>query len=140
MIRKDKYTQRLLDEWIMYDGIILGLDVDDTILPYRENFTDINKVIKLVKESVNSGAKIIIYTGSSKERYPEVLEYCNSVGIKVDKINENIITPFGDNRKIYANHYLDDRADLEGAMQILESALYQYRAYQQNEKSLIDVG
>lgn len=140
MILKNKYTQRLLDEWIQHNNIIIGVDIDDTILPYRENFTDTTKVINLVKECINSGAKIIIYTGSVKERYPEILEYCESVGIKVDAINENLIVPFGDNRKVYANIYLDDRSGLLESIDILESALYQYRGYLQEHKHLDDVG
>ena len=127
----NKYEERLLNEWKKHDTIIIGVDVDDTILPYRENFTDVHKVINLVIECVKTGAKVIIYTGSVKERYKEILEYCAKVGIKVDAINENLITPFGDNRKIYANIYLDDRSGLNESMEILESVLYKYRGYLQ---------
>lgn len=140
MIIKNQYTQRLFDEWKQHGNILIGLDVDDTILPYRENFTDCNKVINLVQECIRSNARIIIYTGSAKERYDEIIDYCKSVGIEVSAINENLITPFGDNRKIYANIYLDDRAGLTESLWILESALYQYRGYLKSYKQLDEIG
>lgn len=137
---KNQYTQRLFEEWKEHGNILIGVDCDDTILPYRENFTDVQKVIDLIKQCVSTGARIIIYTGSAKERYDEILDYCSLVGIEVDAINENLITPFGDNRKVYANIYLDDRSGLNEAMEILESALYQYRGYLQEHKHYDEVG
>jgi hydroxymethylpyrimidine pyrophosphatase-like HAD family hydrolase len=141
MILKNKYTQRLFEEWKMYNSIIIGVDFDDTIYPYRKNFTDYSRVINLLRECQSTGATLIIYTGSAVDRYDEILSYCNQKGLKIAKINENIITPFGDNRKIYANIYLDDRSGLEESLSILESALYQYRAHLQNNKNYLhDVG
>lgn len=139
MIVKNKYTQRLFNEWKEHGNIIIGLDFDDTIFPYREDFTNHISVINLIKEAIITGAKVIIYTGSAPERYPEVIAYCNKVGIKLSGINENIIVPFGDNRKVYANIYIDDRSGLNEAMTILESALYQYRAYLQELKNYDEV-
>lgn len=140
-IIKNKYSQRLFEEWKQHKSILIGLDFDDTIFPYRENFTDVQRVINLVKQAQQSNAAIIIYTGSHEDRYKEIINYCSKVGIQITAINENVITPFGDNRKIYANIYLDDRAGLSESLDILESALYQYRAYIQNTKNYIeDVG
>lgn len=127
-----KYQQRLLDEWKNHNGIIIALDFDDTIKPWREDFTDVDKVINIVKEAQKSGATIIIYTGSQKDRHEEIETYCAEKGIKITAINENVITPFGDNRKIYANIYLDDRAGLLEALDTLEWCIYAYRSFKES--------
>jgi hypothetical protein len=132
MIR-NPYVERLAKEWIEHNNIIIGVDFDDTIFPYREDITDHKEVIESIKKAQSSNAIIIIYTGSSETRYPEILEYCKRHGINVSKINENVITPFGDNRKIYCNIYLDDRSGLKESINILNSALYIYRAHKIRE-------
>ena len=136
---KNPYVQRLANEWIEHDNIIIGVDFDDTIYPYREDITNHREVIDAIKKAMTSRATIIIYTGSAPTRYPEILKYCEEVGIVVDRINENVIAPFGDNRKIYCNIYLDDRSGLKEALNILTSAMYIYRAYK-IQKSLDNLG
>jgi hypothetical protein len=140
MIKNTIYSDRLLSEWKQHGSIIIGLDFDDTIFPYRENFTDINKVINIVKEAIRSNAIVVIYTGSSEDRYSEIQDYCKSIDLKIHSINENIIKPFGDNRKIYANIYLDDRSGLNESIEILTAAMYNYRGYLQNQKPLTEIG
>lgn len=116
------YTNRLIEEWNKHNGILIGLDVDDTILPYRKDFTNTDLVIEVIKRAQIYGAKVILNTASHVDRYEYIKSYCESIGIKVEAINENIIFPFGDNRKIYANIYIDDRAGLSEALQILSEA------------------
>jgi hypothetical protein len=46
----------------------------------------------------------------------------------IDSINENPINlPYGHHGKIYANIYLDDRAGLNEALNILEFAMYKIK-------------
>lgn len=132
-IKINPYIKRLANEWIDHDNIIIGVDFDDTIKPWREDITDHSEVISLLKKAQASNGIIIIYTGSPESRYAEIKEYCNQIGIHISKINENVIIPFGDNRKIYCNIYLDDRSGLKEAMHILNSALYLYRAHKIRE-------
>jgi len=138
-MHKNPYIARLAREWIEHDNIIIGVDFDDTIYPYREDITDHKQVIAAIKSATSSNAIVVIYTGSTPARYPEILDYCSKIGIKVSKINENVIAPFGDNRKIYCNIYLDDRSGLKEALNILTSAMYIYRA-DKIKKSLDIIG
>lgn len=128
-----KYIERLFNEWKEHGNIIIGLDFDDTIFPYREDITDHEEVIATVKLAVSTGARVIIYTGSAPDRYDFIKSYCDKIGIKITAINENIIIPFGDNRKIYCNVYIDDRAGLTEALNILRQATYLYRAHKITE-------
>jgi len=138
-VKLNPYVKILSDEWIEHDNIIIGVDFDDTIKPWREDITDHDEVISLLKKAQASNGIIIIYTGSPESRYDEIREYCKRIGIRISKINENVIVPFGDNRKIYCNIYLDDRSGLKEAMHILDSALYLYRAHK-IRKSLDNAG
>ena len=56
-----------------------------------------------------------------------ILEYCKEIGINVNSINTNPIKlDFGNNGKVYANIYLDDRAGLLQALDILEETMKLY--------------
>lgn len=138
----DKYVNRLLTEWKQHGKIIISLDFDDTIYLYSNlnNKEDVERTIKLVKEAYMTGAYIVIFTASNQERYPEIQKYCEQLQIPVNAINANPITlPYGHNGKIYYNINLCDRSGLSQALDILETAMYQYRSYQQTKKELPDV-
>lgn len=122
-LKNNKIVNRLYNEWVKHNGIIIGLDFDDTIFPYRHNFTNTERVIKLIKKAIKYKAKIIINSASIPSRYDFIKKYCIEKGINIQCINENIIVPFGDNRKIYANLYIDDRAGLKESLKILKKVL-----------------
>jgi len=134
--RMRKYIDRLVAEWRQHENIIIGVDYDDTIYPYREGFTNIQDVIDTLKEAHKHGAVLVIFTASKEERYPEIEEYCKGVGLEIAGINTSIISPFGDNRKIYANIYLDDRSGLNESLEILKAAIYSIKG-DQNTKSTL---
>ena len=133
-----KYIDRLYEEWKQHKNIIIGLDFDDTIYPYRENFSNTDMTISLVKEAQKVGATVIVYTGSSPDRYDFIRQYCQEKGLRIDGINENVITPFGDNRKIYANIYLDDRAGIFEAMEILGTAMWKIKGDLHSEQEMLN--
>lgn len=142
MLKENKYVARLLNEWKQHGKIIISLDFDDTIYLYSNlnNKSDVERVIKLVKEAYATGAYIVIFTASNQERYPEIQKYCEQLQIPVSAINANPIDlPYGKHGKIYYNINLCDRSGLVEAMDILETAMYQYRGFQQGEKPAIDV-
>jgi hypothetical protein len=69
------------------------------------------------------------------------MQYAKSVGIRVDSINRNPIDiPYGNNSKIYANIFLDDRAGLEEAKEILRTCIYLQRSYVRSQVQLDDIG
>lgn len=70
-------------------------------------------VIEWVKQKRAEGHKIILWTNRIGERLEEAVAWCKERGLEFDAVNENlpeIIEAFGcDTRKVFANHYVDDR-------------------------------
>ena len=98
-----------------YDGKILAVDFDDTIAFTRfpEILEPNYKVIRFAKMFKAEGGKVILYTCRHDEELRKAVEFCTSVGLTFDKVNENLdeeIENFGDSRKVFAHYYLDDKA------------------------------
>lgn len=134
--RIEKYVVRLLEEWINHGKIILSVDYDDTLYNWNlDNTEDVERTIKLVREAHTTGAYVVIFTASDVSRYEEIQKHCQEIKIPVDSINRNPIDlPYGRNGKIYYNINLCDRSGLNESLDILESAMYRYRGYQQTKK------
>jgi len=116
--------ERLYNEWKKYGKIFIACDFDDTIYDFHKKGYTYNNVINLIKECQVQGCYTIIFTGSEVEKYPFIREYCEQIGLHIDKINENAIPmPIGNNGKIYFNILLDDRAGLSSSFNILSNAL-----------------
>ncbi len=128
--RLNKYVERLVNEWVKHEKIIIGVDVDSTIRPYHtlDNQEDMIRTIRLLKRCQQEGCYIVIHTASVESRDVETRLFCEENGIRVDTINETPLDiPYGKKgRKPYCNHFLDDRAALPAALDILEAALNQY--------------
>lgn len=137
----DKYVNRLFEEWKQHGKIIISVDYDDTLFPWKlDNHDDINRTIQLVQEAYNTGAYIVIFTASDPERYEEIKKHCEKIKLPINTINKNPIDlPYGKNGKIYYNINLCDRSGLNQALDILELAMYKLRGYQQTLKPAMDV-
>lgn len=120
----NKYVKRLYDEWVKHGKIIIGVDYDDTISPWSLNTQEeCDEVLKELILAKNTGAYIAIFTACDPSRYPDIVSYCDSKGLKTDSINENPIQlPYGNHSKIYANIFIDDRAGINEALTILQLA------------------
>lgn len=134
MIHKNKYYQRLYDEWKQHGKIIIAIDYDDTISPWKfnskEDLLDLDKTIALIRTAQEIGAYLVIFTACNSDRYEEIREYCAKKGLKINAINETPLDlPYGKTNKIYANLFLDDRAGLLEALEMLEDIMYKIRAY-----------
>lgn len=134
MINKNKYYQRLYDEWKQYGKIIIAVDFDDTISPWKFNslsdMSDMNKTIDIITTARQIGAYIVIFTACNHDRYDEIKSYCLSKGLEIDGINETPLDlPYGKTNKIYANIFLDDRAGLDESLEMLNDIMYKIRAY-----------
>lgn len=135
-----KYIDRLLDEWKQHGKIIIACDFDDTISPWKFHNEDFSKVFDLLKKCKDTGAYIVIWSACNADRFPHITEYCKTNGLEIDGINTNPLDlPYGKDKKIYANIYLDDRAGLTESLEILETCLYAYRGYLQTQKTTTDV-
>jgi hypothetical protein len=118
------YLNRLISEWEQHDKIIIACDFDDTIFPWKMNNTDFKRIINILKDARNVGAYIVIFTARESDRHEEVIKYCSEIGLEIDGINKTPIDlPYGNNTKIYANIFIDDRAGLNESLNILEMAM-----------------
>lgn len=129
---KSKYKDRLYQEWKQHGKIIIGVDFDDTISPWKfkstEDLEDLDKTIQILRVAQETGAYIVIFTACNPDRYKEIQDYCDSVKLHIDCINRTPFDlPYGKNGKIYANIFLDDRAGLDESIALLEETMYKIR-------------
>lgn len=72
------------------------------------------QAIEMAKRIKAEGNIIILWTCRVGERLAEAVSFCRGHGLEFDYVNENVpenIAKYGnDCRKIYANHYVDDKA------------------------------
>ena len=112
----ERAVARLYNEWKKHPRLIVACDFDDTVYDTHENGFTFDRVISLLKRCKELDFYVVVFTASKVERYPMIEEHFNKLGIKIDGINKNVIElPFGNNGKIYANIFLDDRAGLAQA-------------------------
>lgn len=139
-----KYVDRLVHEWQTHSKIIIGVDFDNTISPYHtlDNQEDIDRTIKLLKDCQMVGCYTVIHTACNENRHKDIMSYCDKIGIKVDSINQTPIElPYGKKgSKPYCNHFLDDRAALPAALDILEEAMVLTRSYNYSKVQRDEIG
>jgi hypothetical protein len=127
---KQRFIERLAEEWETHGKIIIAVDYDDTVSPYRywdESAADqYHKIWHLLMECQQTGAYIVCHTACNPDRHDEIVGTFSKNGIKDVSINKTPIDlPYGKSgSKIYANIFLDDRAGLYEAIEILEEAMY----------------
>lgn len=125
-----KYIDRLASEWEQHGNIIIAVDFDDTIAPWKLNDKqECNKVIAILKDCSLVGAYISIFTACNEDRFGEIRGYCTENELVISSINSNPIElPYGNRNKIYANIFIDDRAGLGESLEILKEAMYIQRS------------
>lgn len=122
------YLERLEEEWRTYGKIIIACDYDDTISPWKMQNRDFKRVFEVLNVAKQTGAYVVIFTACKEDRYPEIIKYCLDNGLEIDGINKTPIDlPYGNDKKIYANVFIDDRAGLNESLNILEMAMYRIR-------------
>jgi ATP-dependent protease ClpP protease subunit len=98
------------------DEKIYAVDFDGTLCvnEYPIIGEPIQEVIDYVLDLKKEGSKLILWTCRRDDELDQAVGWCSERGIDFDSINENledIIKDFGeDTRKVYADHYIDDRA------------------------------
>ena len=137
----ERYIARLVKEWREHKKIILAVDFDDTLNPWKFNDFNYNEIFKLIKEAKDLGAYIVIFSACKSDRFDYIRSYCKETGgFEIDGINENVIElPYGNDRKIYYNHFLDDRAGLMEAMTILSITMMRIKTDGKNGGDNFDV-
>jgi hypothetical protein len=137
----ERYITRLTKEWKEHKKILLAVDFDDTLSPWKFDDFNYSEVFKLINQAKELGAYVVIFTACKEERYDYIRKYCKEMGgFEIDGINENVIElPYGNNRKIYYNHLLDDRGGLMQAMTILSIAMMRVKTDGKNGGDNFDV-
>lgn len=95
---------------------IWAFDFDGTLC--EDRFPEIGpakiQAIEKEKSIKAEGNIIILWTCRVKDQLAAAVEFCRGYGLEFDYVNENVpenIEKYGnDCRKVYANHYVDDRA------------------------------
>jgi MoaA/NifB/PqqE/SkfB family radical SAM enzyme len=130
------YTNRLVTEWLKNGKIIIGCDLDDTIIPYNEEIKDnCKKMVDLILECQKEGIVFLINTARSGPQLERAKEQVESLGIEVHGVNEmhpEWNRPYGINGKIYANIFLDDRGGFWDSYETLSNALTIVRKQRKN--------
>ena len=111
-------VDRLFNEWKQHGKIIIAYDMDDTVFDFHNKGLHYNDVITLLKDVKKIGSYFICFTGRTD--IDNVKQYLLDKDIPFDKINENMEFADFTGRKVYANIYLDDRAGLSSAYDILK--------------------
>jgi hypothetical protein len=123
----DFYINRLATEWLKNGKIIIGCDLDDTIIPYNEEIKDnCNKMVDLILECQKEGIIFIVNTARSEYQLEKAKQQVEDLGIVVHGVNKmhpEWDKPYGINGKIYANIFLDDRGGFWNSYWALQDAL-----------------
>lgn len=96
--------------------MIMAVDFDGTLCEsdYPQIGAPKKAIIDTLIYTKSKGDKLILWTCRSNERLAEAVAWCESKGLTFDAINENlpeIKESFGgDQRKVYADYYIDDRS------------------------------
>jgi|LakMenEpi03Aug12_release.lakeMendotaPanAssembly.Ray.scaffolds.fasta_scaffold673212_3 hypothetical protein len=130
------YTNRLVTEWLKNGKIIIGCDLDDTIIPYNEEIKDnCKKMVDLILECQKEGIIFLINTARSEYQLEKAKEQVEELGITVHGVNKmhpEWDKPYGVNGKIYANIFLDDRGGFWDTYWILTNALTMVKIERKN--------
>ncbi len=92
---------------------IIAVDYDGTLFDQLGNPN--SKLIERLIDHKNHGARIILNTFREGDALQEAIDMCANQGLEFNAINENIPVIkrfFGEHRKIYADVYIDDQAEI----------------------------
>lgn len=121
-----KSGQRLIDEYIKYGSLCIGVDFDGTLYDYHGTGATYDQVIDLVRKLKAIGCKIICWT--AQKDTDMVQDFLNDNNIPWDGINTNGIDLGWESRKPFFSALLDDRAGLLQVYQEL-SDVVSYKKY-----------
>ena len=127
MHKQDPYTftanavDRLYVEWKKHPKLIVAVDFDDTLYDFHGTGNSHQRLITALKKCNQLGFYVVLWSASKPDRYAFMREFATFAGIEIASVNENPIPlPFGNDRKMYYNILLDDRAGLGQALDTLE--------------------
>lgn len=99
---------------------IISVDFDGTLVEDKwPKIGALNmRLVEYLKNCQKHGIKVVLNTMREGELLEDAVDFCRSVGLHFDAVNDNIpeaVALFGSNpRKIYADWYIDDHSALCG--------------------------
>lgn len=120
--KSENCAERLFQQWKEHNSLIIAVDFDDTVCPYKDDY-DTSEVINILKRCNENNFKLIVFTASEKERFKKIEQFFEDNLIKIEGINKNLLDKIGNDGKIYYNLLLCDRAGLGQALETLEILL-----------------
>lgn len=102
--------ERIVNDYLTHGQLIIAVDFDNTLKPFREHEDDCSEIKQLIKD-IKPYAHIIIYSASPKSRYKEMQDYLKQENIPYDDINiQHKGLDYEEGQKLYYNMIIDDRA------------------------------
>lgn len=127
---KTNSIRRLLEEYEKHGSLVVAVDFDQTLFDYHQLGYQFPRLIQLIKESHIIGFKVVVFSGSAKERHPFIESFfIENLGFKPDGINCDVVDWHKDKSldwsrsKIFYNILLDDRAGLGESFDILNKVI-----------------
>ena len=120
----ERFINVLINDYKEHGNLIVAFDFDDTIEPSKPEFP-CDLVINLLQVCSKLGFVMICFTARTKNSDMQMVrDRCRQLGIKCDYVNEDADTvkseyDFEHVHKIFYNIFLDDRAGLKSAYDIL---------------------
>jgi hypothetical protein len=102
--------QRILKEYEEHNSLVVAYDFDNTVYDFHKKGWLFDDVINLLKKLKSINCYLIVFTANSDTKMVE--NYLRDNEIPFDDINNNPPFYTSDQRKIYYNILLDDRAGL----------------------------
>lgn len=105
----------------MYSIKYLGCDIDSTLIMNEHNFpvcANPSEGFEVLKDFQAKGGKVIFWTCREGEALQMAVDYCKSLGLYPDAVNENLREQIAlaeaknlkcGSRKIYCDMYIDDK-------------------------------
>lgn len=129
---------RLFAEWEKYGSLIIAFDFDNTVFDFYRAGHTFKQTIELLRECHKMGFRLTLFTSCNDDRMEEIKSYLKENDIPYDGINDTPeYIPFN-GRKIYFNHFLDDRASLGSAYRILKETIFRIKMKIRSEKIKTD--
>jgi hypothetical protein len=116
--------QRLLEEYKKHGSLYIGFDFDNTIYDVHGLGDTFPEMVKLLHDLKSINCKLILFTCREGNELQEAVEYCKSIGIVPDYVNES---PLFKTRKPFFNVLLDDRAGLAYTFEMCKSLVLKVR-------------
>lgn len=117
---------RLLEQYSIHKSLIVAFDFDDTIFDYHKKGYTYPRVVELLKECQDLGFTLIMLTTTESDQHlVENVKYCEGLGLHITYVNTGPVMPKA--VKPFFNVYLDDKAGLSQAYEILYKTITQIK-------------